>query len=34
MMRQAIGLEALADADPEALAERLAPLFERLVKGR
>ncbi len=32
MMRQAIGLGALANSDPEVLANLLAPLFERLVK--
>jgi hypothetical protein len=31
-MRQAIGLGALANSDPEVLANLLAPLFERLVK--
>jgi AcrR family transcriptional regulator len=32
MMRQAIGLGALADSDPKVLADLLTPLFERLVK--
>lgn len=32
MMRQAIGLEALAKADPDVLAGLLAPLFEQLMK--
>jgi AcrR family transcriptional regulator len=34
MMRQSIGLGALAGADPKVLAKLLAPLFERLVEGR
>lgn len=33
MMRQSIGLGALADAEPEVLAGLLAPLFDQLVKG-
>lgn len=33
MMRQMIGLTALADADPEALVELLEPLFRRLLEG-
>jgi len=33
MMRQSIGLGALAEAEPEVLASLLAPLFESLVKG-
>ncbi len=33
MMRQAIGLCALADSDLEILEKLLTPLFERLVKG-
>ncbi|MBZ8132983.1 TetR/AcrR family transcriptional regulator [Afifella sp. IM 167] len=32
MMRQAIGLGALADSDPRVLEDLLTPLFERLVK--
>lgn len=32
MMRQAIGLSALADSDPKVLEDLLTPLFERLVK--
>lgn len=32
MMRQEIGLGALADSDPKVLVDLLAPLFERLVK--
>lgn len=32
MMRQAIGLGALADSDPEVLTKLLTPLFESLVK--
>lgn len=31
MMRQMIGLSALADADPKTLADLLTPLFERLI---
>jgi AcrR family transcriptional regulator len=33
VMRQMIGLSALAEAEPTALIELLAPLFERLVGG-
>ena len=33
MMRQSIGLGALAEAEPDVLANLLAPLFEQLVKG-
>lgn len=33
IMRQAIGLDALAKTDPEVLAGLLAPLFEQLMKG-
>ena len=33
MMRQSIGLGALAEADPEVLAKLLAPLFAQLVEG-
>jgi AcrR family transcriptional regulator len=33
VMRQAIGLSALADAKPAALVKLLVPLFERLVDG-
>jgi AcrR family transcriptional regulator len=32
-MRQVIGLTALSDADPEALARLLAPLFRQLIEG-
>lgn len=34
VMRQMMGLKALAEADPEALAELLAPLFQRLIDGQ
>jgi AcrR family transcriptional regulator len=34
MMRQSIGLGALANADPKVLAKLLAPLFEQLVDGK
>jgi AcrR family transcriptional regulator len=33
VMRQMIGLSALADAEPQALAKLLAPLFQQLVEG-
>ncbi|KRB07284.1 TetR/AcrR family transcriptional regulator [Lysobacter sp. Root690] len=33
VMRQMIGLSALADAKPEQLIELLAPLFQRLLEG-
>jgi hypothetical protein len=33
MMRQMIGLSALADADPETLMTILVPLFDRLAEG-
>ena len=33
MMRQSIGLSALAEADPKVLAKLLAPLFQQLVVG-
>lgn len=33
MMRQAIGIGALADANPEVLENLLAPLFEKLLRG-
>ena len=34
MMRQAIGLSALADADPSILVRLLAPLFQQLIDGK
>src|SRR5262245_15830996 len=34
VMRQMIGLPALADADPEALKKILAPVFQLLIDGR
>jgi|SRR5882757_1594318 len=34
MMRQSIGLGALAETDPKVLAKLLAPLFDLLVKGQ
>jgi AcrR family transcriptional regulator len=33
VMRQMIGLSALADTEPEALVKLLAPVFQQLVKG-
>jgi hypothetical protein len=33
VMRQMIGLSALAEADPQALVQVLTPLFQRLVDG-
>ena len=33
VMRQMIGLSALADTDPDTLAKLLAPVFQQLVKG-
>jgi hypothetical protein len=32
-MRQLIGLNALAAADPGALADLLTPMFQRLIDG-
>jgi hypothetical protein len=32
-MRQGLGLQALADADPEALKALLTPIFRHLVNG-
>ena len=34
VMRQMIGLHALADSEPEALVNLLAPLFQQLVDGK
>jgi len=34
MMRQMIGLSALADAKPKALVKLLAPLFQQLIEGK
>lgn len=33
MMRQMIGLSALADADPETLVDLLAPIFQQIMTG-
>lgn len=34
VMRQMIGLSALAEAEPEALVKLLAPMFQQLVEGK